>query len=107
MIDCKIGQLFRFTQDFEFDTAFGEKRTIPRGTRAIVGADGFAHYLDGTIQPLGDAVKVEGYDTDGMTEWIYKFVQRVLDNDMLEDYEVSDDDVKEQIREALSELFGY
>lgn len=65
----KIGQIVTANQDIKVEKALsGDVATIKKGSKAIIGADNFAHHLStDMIQPISKAVKIEGY---GRTCWV-------------------------------------
>ena len=72
----KIGQILTSKEDVEVEKELsGEKVVIPKGNKIIIGADRFAHHIrNGMIQPLGEDVKVEGYDARGIAEYLYEML---------------------------------
>ena len=103
----KIGQILTYTKDVVVEKAFsGEKITIPKGNRIIIGADKLAHHIrDGMIQPLSDNLEVEGYDSSGLAEYIYTcLITNLPVDDWLQDYEISENDIIEEIQCALDEI---
>ena len=71
MADYKIGTMFILSADAELKDFLGDKTLVNKGTKIWVGADGLAHYQDGTIQPLPENAIVKGYDGEGIAERIY------------------------------------
>lgn len=105
MDSFKIGQICTLEEDYESETWCGEKVTIKNGGKCIIGADGFVHYIGmNVIQPLGENQEVSGYDHAGLAEWILRYVKRVFPEDILEDLEISDEEIQDQIEEALVEI---
>lgn len=105
MADFKIGQVCTLKEDYESETWSGEKVKLRKGSKCIIGSDRLAHYFNqNTIQPLSKETVVSGYDHEGLAEWIWNYVKRVIPCDMLEDYDVSEEEIQEQIAEALSEI---
>lgn len=104
-----IGQALTANKDIEAEMCFGEKRTIRKGTKIYIGADNFAHHLDGTIQPLGENAEVSGYSVSGLADFIWMYIRNntPINEDMLEDYDESPECVKEAIMDALEELGFY
>ena len=99
-----IGQILTSKEDMELEGVFGKKTTVKKGNKIFIGADNFAHHLNGILQPLGEC-KVEGYSVEGIAEWVYMWVSKNLPLDeFLDDYEISEKDFKEQIEDALEEL---
>jgi lipoate-protein ligase A len=98
-----IGQLLRAKEDLQLEGCFGKTKAIKKGTKIYIGADGFAHYLDGTMQPLKE--KAEGFSVEGITDWLYEWLSGGFPlDDFLEDYEISEKEFKEKIADALEEL---
>ena len=110
MADYKIGEMIIASADIELKDFLGDKTLVNKGTKIWIGADGLAHYQDGTIQPLSKDSTIEGYDDRGITERI--FVQLKTDlplAEMCEEYKDEDgvgigEDIKESIQHALKEL---
>ena len=103
----KIGQILTYTKDVVVEKAFsGEKITIPKGNRVIIGADKLAHHIrDGIIQPLADGSEVKEYDSSGLAEYIYICMKAHLPiTEWMEDYEISENEIIEEIEYALDEI---
>ena len=106
MANYKIGEMLIVSADVELNKGFsGDKTLVNKGTKIWIGADNFAHYQDGTIQPLGEDSTVKGYNTEGITERIFAQLKTDLPLDeMCEEYEVDFEDIRESIKYALEEL---
>lgn len=107
MMKYKIGQILTSNTDVVVEKALsGEKITIPKRNKIIIGADKLAHHIrDGMIQPLADDSKVEGYDSSGIAEYIYICLKAHLPiNEWMEDYEISKNAIIEEIECALDEI---
>ena len=103
----KIGQILTSSRDVEVEKALsGEKVVIPKGNKIIIGADKLAHHIrDGMIQPLADGSEVEGYDDTGIAEYIFICLKAHLPiDDWMEEYEISKNDIIEEIECALDEI---
>ena len=103
----KIGQILTSSRDVEVEKALsGEKVVIPKGNKIIIGADKLAHHIrDGMIQPLADDSKVDGYDSTGLAEYIFTCLKTHLPIDeWIEDYEISENEIIEEIECALDEI---
>ena len=101
----KVGQLLTANQDIEVEGVLGTKRTIKKGSKVWIGADDFAHHLDGCIQPLAEGETVEGYYTEGIAERIFIHLAAIFPlQEIGEMYEIEANDVKEEIKYALEEL---
>ncbi len=102
----KIGQILTSNCEMEVEKMFGEKVVIPKGNKVIIGADNLAHHLrNGMIQPLGENIEVKGYDAEGISEFIFKWLSRFYPIDeMFEDYEVDEKEFKSEIEYALDEI---
>lgn len=103
----KIGQILTSNTETVVEKVFSdEKIVIPKGNRIIIGADKLAHHIrDGMIQPLADDLEVEGYDSSGLAEYIYMWLESHLPlDDWIEDYEISKDDIIEEIEYALDDI---
>ena len=68
MANYKIGTMLILSVDVGLKDFLGDKTLVNKGTKIWIGADGFAHYQDGTIQPLPENVTVKGCDAKGITE---------------------------------------
>lgn len=100
-----IGQIFTCEEDMELEGVFGKKKKVKKGTKAYIGADNFAHYSNGMLQPLGNVYKPEGYSVKGIADWVYMWLSAQLPIDeFLDDYEISKVEFKEHIEDALEEL---
>ena len=102
----KIGQILTSNCEMEVEKMFGEKVVIPKGNKVIIGADNLVHHLrNGMIQPLGENIEVKGYDAEGISEFIFKWLSRFYPIDeMFEDYEVDEKEFKSEIEYALDEI---
>lgn len=103
----KIGQILTSSIDVEVEKALsGEKVVIPKGNKIIIGADKLAHHIrDGMIQPLADGSEVEGYDDTGIAEYIFICLKAHLPvEEWMEEYEISKNDIIEEIECALDEI---
>ncbi len=104
MSKYNIGEIIIYKEDTELEGVFGTMKKIKAGTKVYVGADKFAHYLNGMIQPLGECNK-EGYSVKGIADWVYMWLSAQLPIDeFLDDYEISEVEFKEHIEDALEEL---
>lgn len=106
-----IGQVLTTKKDIELEGGvLGTKKTINKGTKIYIGADNFAHYRDGTIQPLGyDHTEIKGYYVSGLAEFIWLYIRNntPVNEDLLEEYDETSDCIKEAIMDALEELGMY
>jgi hypothetical protein len=105
----KIGEILVTKEDVELTSALSEKKTIVRkGTRIMIGADKLAHHFGtGIIQPLQDGDDVSGYDTEGIANAIiYHLGARFPLKEMFEDYDIDEEDFKDEIDFVLSEYAG-
>ena len=110
MVNFKVGEMMTLYADVEFKDFLGDKTLAKKGTKIWVGADGLAHYQDGTIQPLPENSTIKGYDDRGITERIFAQLKTDLPlAEMCEEYKDEDgvgigEDIKESIQHALKEL---
>lgn len=107
-----IGQILTYTQDVETHRVLSDKpEIIKKGTKIIVGADGFVRYPDGSIQKLDEDVEVSGYSTEGLASFIFTYLRNNVYgfSEMLEEWEedITEDHIKENIADALEELGMY
>lgn len=106
----KIGQILTSKEDVEVEIALsGKKEIVPKGNKVVIGADGFAHHLkDGCIQPLSENMEVKGYDTEGISQVVYDWLDKKfnLQEDMLDKWDISEKEFKEEIEWALDEYVG-
>lgn len=105
----KIGEILVTKEDVELTSAISEKKTkVRKGTRIMIGADKLAHHFGtGIIQPLQDGDEVSGYDTDGIAKAIiYHLGARFPLEEMFEDYDIDEEEFKDEIEFALSEYAG-
>ena len=102
----KVGQILEFTEDYYLKGFVEDRIKIPKGKKVIIGADGFAYHTDGLFQPLGDAV-VEGYDTEGLANYIYAKMSVYFPIDeMLEENEITEEYFMDELACAL-EAIGF
>ena len=107
-----IGQILTYTQDVETHRVLSDTtEVIKKGTKVIVGADGFVRYPDGSIQKLGEGIEVSGYSTEGLASFIYNYLCRNVYgfSEMLEEWgeDITEESLKEHIADALEELGMY
>lgn len=104
-----IGQNFTAKENIEVEGCLGTKKIVKKGTKIYIGADNFAHHIDGTIQPLGDNVEVKGYSVSGLADFIWLYIRNFtpIDENILEDYDETPNCVKNAIMDALEELGMY
>ena len=106
-MEYKIGQILTSNKDIVVEKAlFGDKVTIPKGNKIIIGADKLAHHIrDGMIQPLADSSEVKGYDSSGLAEYILICLRAHFPvDDWMEEYGISEDEIIEEIECALDEI---
>ena len=96
MTNYKIGQMFILSADVELKDFLGDITLVNKGTKIWVGADGLAHYQDGTIQPLPENSIVKGYDTKGIAERILLQLKA--------DFPFDGINIRDSIEYALEEL---
>lgn len=104
-----IGQVLTANRDIEIERCFGTKDAIKKGTRIYIGADNFAHHIDGTIQPLTENAEVKGYSVSGLADFIWTYIRTFtpIDEYVLKEYDETPDCVKSVIMDALEELGFY
>lgn len=103
----KVGQILTSNTETIVEKALsGEKVTIPKGNKIIIGADKLAHHIkNGMIQPLGEDAEVEEYDPSGIAEYLYTCLRSHLPLDeMLDGYELSEADFIDEVEYALEEI---
>ena len=103
----KIGQILTSNAETVVEKVLsGEKVIIPKGNKIIIGADKLAHHIrDGMMQPLADGSEVKGYDSSGLAEYIYICMKAHLPiTEWMEDYEISKNEIVEEIEDALDEI---
>lgn len=103
----KIGQILTWKKDFTGRLVVydNDQFTIDD---AFIGADGYAHYLDGMAQELGYAIFTQltnRYDVKGIAKWIFEIVRMELPFEKWSDeYDVHESDFIEVVAKALSKL---
>ena len=72
----------------------------------IIGADKLAYHIrDGMIQPIAKNIKVDGYDAEGFAEYLMIYLKnRYPLEEFFEDYDIDENDFKEEIEFALDEI---
>lgn len=106
----KYGELLVSQVDTEVEKALsGEKVKIPKGNKVVVGFDGLAHHIrNSCIQPFAEGTKIEGFCNDGIVEIVYLYLlNRLPLREMLDGFDLTADDVKDAIIEALEEIGLY
>lgn len=103
----KIGEILVSQKETELETNWGRKVVIPRGNKVIITAHGLGHHIrNGMKQPLQKDAVVKGYDTEGLAEYLFTCMKSHLPmDDMMYDYDLTEEDIKEVIEEALDEIF--
>lgn len=107
MMEYKVGQILTSKEDVEAKKALsGEKVTIPKGNKIIIGADNLAHHIrNGMMQPLPEESEVKGYDASGIAEYLYIYLRNHFEIDeMLEGYDDTKERFMEEIEYALEEI---
>lgn len=107
-----IGQILTIKEDMELEGVLGKKTKVKKGTKVYIGADNFAHYLNGMLQPIIKELqpinkKDEkiGFSVEGIADWVYMWVSRQLPlDDFLDGCEITKEEFKEHIEDALEEL---
>lgn len=104
-----IGQVLTVSKDTEIERVLGAKEVLKKRTKIYIGVDNFAHYRNGTIQPLGDNTEVKGYSVSGLAEFIWLYIRNCtpVNEELLESCDETPDCVKEAIMDALEELGMY
>lgn len=103
----RIGQILTSKVETELKLALSEDTVVvPKGNKVIVGADKFAHHIrTGRIQPFPEGAEIEGYDGNGIAEYIYIYSRNHFPIDeMLEDYDDTKERFIEEIEYALDEI---
>lgn len=74
----KIGQIVHAQRNLTgIDPIDGEIVDIPKGTEAIVGADGYVHVYDLNLDKILDG-EIQGLDTKGLAYFLVTYLQREL-----------------------------
>lgn len=106
----KYGQLMVSNQDIVIEKALsGDKVTIPKGSRVVVGFDGLAHHLDnGFIQPFAKNCTLAGFSSSGIVEVVMDCLfNRFPMEEMCEGYDVKQEEIRQEILDALEEIGLY
>ena len=98
MANYKIGTMLILSADVELKDFLGDKTLVNKGTKIWIGADGLAHYQDGTIQPLPEDSTIKGYDVRGIIERIFSQLETNLP---LDEITVRNMKLFEYIRESI------
>lgn len=110
MTEFKYGQLLVVTQDTTLERALsGDTVVIPKGSKVVIGFDELAHHLrDGSIQSLGEGTRITGVVNNGIVEIVCQYLAARLPlKEALEEYDVTLNEVKEVIEEALEKIGLY
>jgi hypothetical protein len=107
MSTYKIGEILVSQRETEVETIFGRKEIIPKGNKIIITAHRLGHHIrNGMKQPLKKDDVVKGYDTEGLAEYLFTCMKSHLPmDDMMYDYDLTEENIKEVIEEALDEIF--
>ena len=106
-MEYKIGQILTSKEDVEVEKALsGEKVTIPKGNKIIIGADKLAHHIrTGMMQPLPEDSEIQGYDASGIAVYLYTYLRNYFEIDeMLECCDDTKERFMEEIEYALEEI---
>ena len=93
----KIGQILTSNREIELETAIsGTKIRVPAESKVII---------NGMIQPIAKDIKVDGYDAEGLTEYLMICLKnRYPLEEFFEEYDVDENGFKEEIEFALDEI---
>ena len=99
-MEYKVGQILTSKEDVEVEKALsGDKVTIPKGNKIIIGADKLAHHIrTGMMQPLPEDSEIHGYDASGIAEYLYTYLRNHFEMDEMLEY---CDDTKERFMEEM------
>lgn len=106
-MNYRIGQILTYKADTVVEKALSDKKVlIPKGSKIIIGADKLAHHINnGMIQPLSEDSTVDGYDSSGLATYIFMHIKSYFPMDeMLDDYDIADQDVIDEIEYALDDI---
>lgn len=108
MADYKIGQQFMIKSDLAWNEEYLEDETVvkKKGAKCIVGADHKAHYEFGAPQKISPESSVYGYDVNGIAEWITQGVIHFLPRRMLDEWDISDEQIAKVVKEYVEDIFG-
>lgn len=103
----KIGQLMVAKKDIEIESELtGTKTIVLKGSKVIIGPDRLAHYYsNGKCQNIAKDAVVEGYDAEGLADYLYTMLNSRYDLDQhLEDQDCTKYDFMDSIAEYLREI---
>lgn len=106
-MEYKIGQILTSQEEKIVEKALsGEKVTIKKGDKVIIGADNMAHHIStGMIQHLGENAEVKGYDTKGLAQYLYSHLCNYCPlKEILDDYGIEENVFEKEIEFALDEI---
>ena len=106
-MEYKVRQILTSKEDVEVEKALsGEKVTIPKGNKIIIGADKLAHHIrTGMMHPLPEDSEIHGYDASGIAEYLYTYLRNHFEIDeMLEEYEDTKERFMEEIEYTLKKI---
>lgn len=106
MADYKLGQILVANQDIEVELPLsGKKEIIKKGSKAIVGFDKRLHHYNGKIQCFADDIEIDGMCGNGLAEFIFDILKAKFPmKEMMEGYDVTDDEIMEELIYALDEI---
>jgi hypothetical protein len=106
----KIGEILISNREVTVEKCIsGEKVVLPKGNKAIIGADHLAHHIKtGAIQTLAKDIEVKGYDREGLAEWIFDYMSTRLPILEIEtEFDLTDAVIRQTIDDALEEIGFY
>lgn len=90
MATYHIGQIVKTVEDQEVEGFLGNKRIIPKGSEAIIGADNLVYHMKrNCIQKLPEDAEVKGYDCEGLAKYIVNRLEATFGDELEEALEGS------------------
>lgn len=100
----KIGQIVVTNRDVKTVREISEQEiTIHKGEKAIVGPDQNMYHFNGVIREIPGRLMENGYDVDGLAEWICHYLSANCNdfNRMIEGRDDLAQEMKEYVAAAL------
>lgn len=104
--DYQIGEVITLKENKEAIGLLGNTKTVCKGSKAIVTADGNLRFFNGcAISLLDQNVELEGYDSYGIAEYIVHHLSCWLPvQEMLDSEGLTKNNLISEIEDALIEI---
>lgn len=102
----KIGQILTSKNDMILEKFSGEKVTVPKGNKVVVGADKLAHHIStGDIQSFPEGTEFDGYDAKGIAYYIVRSLAGYFPmSEFWDEFDISQKEFTDEIEYALCDI---